>query len=130
MRRVWTDELITKVKTLWEEGYSSSAIAKALGEGLTKNAVIGKIHRLKVARNTVQNIATAKISLPPIVELLPYIGQPKPLEILGPQECRYPVNTPEDGGLHLFCAAPTETVYCENHHAVVYRDPPKRDRHV
>ncbi|MEM1382334.1 MAG: GcrA family cell cycle regulator [Pseudomonadota bacterium] len=41
----WTDERVEKLKELWAEGMSASQIAKALG-GVTRNAVIGKVHRL------------------------------------------------------------------------------------
>lgn len=42
----WTDERIQLLKQYWEEGRSASQIAEVLGEGLTRNAVIGKAHRL------------------------------------------------------------------------------------
>ncbi len=41
----WTDERVELLKKLWNEGKSASAIAKELG-GVTRNAVIGKVHRL------------------------------------------------------------------------------------
>ncbi len=41
----WTDERVEKLKAMWGEGQSASQIAKALG-GVTRNAVIGKVHRL------------------------------------------------------------------------------------
>ncbi len=41
----WTDERVEKLKQMWNEGQSASAIAKELG-GVTRNAVIGKVHRL------------------------------------------------------------------------------------
>lgn len=41
----WTDERVEVLKTMWESGASASAIAKQLG-GLSRNAVIGKVHRL------------------------------------------------------------------------------------
>ncbi|MEO1275782.1 MAG: GcrA family cell cycle regulator, partial [Pseudomonadota bacterium] len=41
----WTEERVEKLKELWAEGMSASKIAKELG-GVTRNAVIGKIHRL------------------------------------------------------------------------------------
>lgn len=42
----WTDERIDKLKRLWEQGMTASQIADALGEGVSRNAVIGKAHRL------------------------------------------------------------------------------------
>ena len=41
----WTDERVETLKKLWAEGLSASQIAAALG-GVTRNAVIGKVHRL------------------------------------------------------------------------------------
>ena len=41
----WTDERVELLKKLWGEGQSANQIAKELG-GVTRNAVIGKVHRL------------------------------------------------------------------------------------
>lgn len=41
----WTDERVEQLKKLWAEGLSASRIAAELG-GVTRNAVIGKVHRL------------------------------------------------------------------------------------
>ncbi|WP_189370293.1 GcrA family cell cycle regulator [Tateyamaria omphalii] len=41
----WTDERVELLKKMWGEGQSASQIAKELG-GVTRNAVIGKVHRL------------------------------------------------------------------------------------
>lgn len=41
----WTDDRVETLKKLWSEGLSASQIAKQLG-GVTRNAVIGKVHRL------------------------------------------------------------------------------------
>ncbi|WP_323042300.1 GcrA family cell cycle regulator [Gemmobacter sp.] len=41
----WTDERVETLKRMWSEGQSASQIAKELG-GVTRNAVIGKVHRL------------------------------------------------------------------------------------
>lgn len=41
----WTDERIETLKRMWGEGQSASQVAKELG-GVTRNAVIGKVHRL------------------------------------------------------------------------------------
>ncbi len=45
----WTDERVELLKKLWLEGLSASQIAGVLGEGVTRNAVIGKVHRLKLS---------------------------------------------------------------------------------
>jgi GcrA cell cycle regulator len=45
MQMSWTDDRVEILKKLWGEGHSASQIAKELG-GVTRNAVIGKVHRL------------------------------------------------------------------------------------
>lgn len=47
----WTDERVEQLKTLWAEGHSASQIAKTMG-GVTRNAVIGKVHRLGLSNRT------------------------------------------------------------------------------
>jgi GcrA cell cycle regulator len=44
----WTDERVELLKKLWTEGLSASQIAAQLG-GVTRNAVIGKVHRLNLS---------------------------------------------------------------------------------
>ena len=44
----WTDERVELLKKLWADGLSASQIAGQLG-GVTRNAVIGKVHRLKLS---------------------------------------------------------------------------------
>ena len=44
----WTDERVELLKKLWSEGLSASQIAAQLGS-VTRNAVIGKVHRLKLS---------------------------------------------------------------------------------
>ena len=53
----WTDERVETLKKMWAEGQSASQIAKELG-GVTRNAVIGKVHRLGLS-NRVGGGATA-----------------------------------------------------------------------
>ncbi|RBP02329.1 GcrA cell cycle regulator [Roseiarcus fermentans] len=45
----WTDERVEQLRLAWMEGKSASQIANLLGHGLTRNAVIGKVHRLGLA---------------------------------------------------------------------------------
>ncbi len=42
----WTDERIELLRKLWLDGLSASRIAAELADGVTRNAVIGKVHRL------------------------------------------------------------------------------------
>lgn len=46
----WTEKRIEKLRKLWSEGLSASTIAARLGAGITRNAVIGKIHRLGLSQ--------------------------------------------------------------------------------
>ncbi len=47
----WTDERVATLTKMWGEGNSASQIAKELG-GVTRNAVIGKVHRLGLSNRT------------------------------------------------------------------------------
>lgn len=42
----WTDERVETLRKMWVDGFSASQIAGELGGGVTRNAVIGKVHRL------------------------------------------------------------------------------------
>lgn len=46
----WTDERVELLRKLWNSGLSASQVAAELGAGITRNAVIGKIHRLGLAQ--------------------------------------------------------------------------------
>ena len=53
----WTDEKVNKLKDLWGKGQTASQIAEIIG-GVTRNAVIGKAHRLNLSGK----IPTKKVS--------------------------------------------------------------------
>lgn len=55
----WTDERVETLKKMWNDGKSASQIAKELG-GVTRNAVIGKVHRLGLSNRTAAPAAQAK----------------------------------------------------------------------
>lgn len=56
----WTDDRIERLKKLWEDGFSASQIAAELGH-VSRNAVIGKVHRLGLAsRKTTTTILAPK----------------------------------------------------------------------
>jgi GcrA cell cycle regulator len=52
----WTDDRVEVLKKMWGEGQSASQIAKELG-GVTRNAVIGKVHRLGLSNRTTAGAA-------------------------------------------------------------------------
>ncbi|MDH3579620.1 MAG: GcrA cell cycle regulator [Hyphomicrobiales bacterium] len=54
----WTDERVEILTKLWAEGLSASQIANRLG-GVTRNAVIGKVHRLGLSGRTTTSRAKA-----------------------------------------------------------------------
>ncbi|WP_342070294.1 GcrA family cell cycle regulator [Yoonia algicola] len=55
----WTDERVETLKKMWGEGQSASQIAKELG-GVTRNAVIGKVHRLGLSNRAGSTGSAAK----------------------------------------------------------------------
>ena len=59
----WTDERVELLKKMWGEGQSASQIAKELG-GVTRNAVIGKVHRLGLSNRAASGTATKAESKP------------------------------------------------------------------
>ena len=54
LRLDWTDERIALVAKRWAEGASAGTIAKELGPGVSRSAVLGKIHRLHLPRPEVK----------------------------------------------------------------------------
>jgi GcrA cell cycle regulator len=79
----WNDERVEMLKKMWGEGQSASQIAKELG-GVTRNAVIGKVHRLGLSnRNGTGPTATPAPSTPdpkakPVAAKAAEAPQPKP----------------------------------------------------
>ena len=58
----WTEERVELLRKLWTEGLSASQIARQMG-GVTRNAVIGKVHRLGLSgRATSARVTTARIN--------------------------------------------------------------------
>ena len=75
----WTDERVETLKRMWAEGQSASQIAKDLG-GVTRNAVIGKVHRLGLSnRNDEAPEAAAPApEAKPAAAAAPAAAAPKP----------------------------------------------------
>ncbi|WP_185983380.1 GcrA family cell cycle regulator [Aureimonas mangrovi] len=78
----WTDERIDLLKKRWADGHSASQIAGELG-GVTRNAVIGKVHRLKLE----SRIKTAPVTEPvATVKAKPATAEPvRPAETAAPR---------------------------------------------
>ena len=53
----WTDERIELVRTLWSQGVSAQRIAQELGAGISRGAVLGKIHRLGIVEMSPNSVA-------------------------------------------------------------------------
>lgn len=105
----WTDERIAKLKQGWEGGMTATQIAEMLGEGVTRNAVIGKAHRLGLesrpspvkATDTVPAPARAAaapmpapVAPPPPAPVAASAPAPVPMEVPTPR----PVAKPAKGG--------------------------------
>ncbi len=74
----WTDERVETLKKMWTEGQSASQIAKELG-GVTRNAVIGKVHRLGLSNRAGGAPEPAKTkSAEPAPKAEPRAAAPKP----------------------------------------------------
>jgi GcrA cell cycle regulator len=80
----WTDERVETLKRMWAEGQSASQIAKELG-GVTRNAVIGKVHRLGLSNRGNGNGEGG------MAEAL----APEPAEAVLPPEAPAPAAAPE-----------------------------------
>ena len=67
----WTDERIDTLKTMWEAGQTASQIAEALGDGVSRNAVIGKAHRLGLQARPSPVKPNESVAAEPVVEAAP-----------------------------------------------------------
>jgi len=140
----WTDERVAVLTKLWGDGKTAAEIAKELG-GVTRNAVIGKAHRLKLS-NRVSPIAAPKKkkivkaqnqNTPPASEKKPPRNvAPKPdekvggvaLMDLGANQCRWPQGDPRQGEFGFCGAGCMDSLpYCEEHVALAYQ-PATRNR--
>ena len=72
----WTDDRVEILKKMWGEGQSASQIAKELG-GVTRNAVIGKVHRLGLSNRAGTTGAKAAAKSKPKADAKPKAA-PKP----------------------------------------------------
>ena len=143
----WTEEREQKLKELWEKGYTASQIAEMLGGNTTRNAVIGKAHRLKLAAR-----ATSKQSRSPKEKNVAGIPNkqeghisrrsrfksllldknfeaenPKKLEELDDKNCKWPIGHPDEENFYFCGRNPVESFsYCKLH--VLYAFQPKNPK--
>ena len=137
----WTDDRVELLTKLWTEGKTAAEIAKTLG-GVTRNAVIGKAHRLKLS-NRISPIQQNKKPAP--VAVAANNSAPKPekkkpkavvataatpvkkgdgvqLMDLGANMCRWPHGDPRDDDFSFCgCRAIPGLPYCEEHAKAAYQ---------
>ncbi|HIC67493.1 MAG: GcrA family cell cycle regulator [Paracoccus sp. (in: a-proteobacteria)] len=82
----WTDDRVETLKRMWGEGQSASAIAKELG-GVTRNAVIGKVHRLGLS-NRIDEAEPAPATAEPDRKAEKKPAAPRPEPVPEPAEAR------------------------------------------
>lgn len=147
----WTDERIDLLRRSWESGMTASQIAEALGEGVSRNAVIGKAHRLglqarpspvKLGEAVAAVVDTVVAAVAGVVEGVMAPATPKPaapprrptrpavaakpavttLLDLSEKVCKWPIGHPGDADFH-FCGKPSQTgfPYCSEHCAIAYQ---------
>ena len=138
----WTDDRVETLTQLWREGASATQIANRLG-GVTRNAVIGKIHRLGLSG---RGAPSAPGTRRPKPKAEPRLRRPSPLRLspkrvalgdAGDQrppetgtatilsvrfgQCRWPIGDPLADDFCL-CGRPAERgAYCAPHGALAYR---------
>jgi GcrA cell cycle regulator len=144
----WTDERVEMLKKLWQDGLSASQIAKQLG-GVTRNAVIGKVHRLglsgraapsKPARTVFKAPRPARpaVTAPSAPRR---IAEPAPLApvqasparyveetpgiatvlTLGAHMCKWPIGDPSLDSFTFCGRRASEGPYCHEHNQVAYQ---------
>ena len=135
----WTPERIADLTRLWNEGLTTSEIGKRLG--ISKNAVVGKAHRMHLSARPSPIKRSARPTLPrpqtsvprtpaqivrrplttPLATPPPARKQPHRVVELSNQGCRWPIGHPGEAGFH-FCneRALVGKPYCADHAAMDY----------
>ena len=144
----WTEEKVAKLKELWGKGNTASQIAEIIG-GISRNAVIGKAHRLNlsakiktrsaVSNQSFQNSVDSKSvkltrrgrrgkfkSL--VIEKDFEPENPKQLEELTDNDCKYPIGHPNEKDFY-FCGRSSlkDFSYCKLHLLYSYVQKNKKD---
>ena len=148
----WTEERVAILKKLWLEGLSASQIAKQLG-GVTRNAVIGKVHRLglsgratpsspprpvfktprapRPASSSSSSLAPRRIAAAN-PEPLPssYVEEPGSATVLtlGAHMCKWPIGDPASDGFTFCGKRINDGSYCVEHARVAYQPQQKGKR--
>jgi GcrA cell cycle regulator len=131
----WSDDRVEQLKNLWTEGLSASQIARALG-GVTRNAVIGKVHRLGLAGRASPS-RSERPRLPMAPKAAPVapavaVGAEAPLTFdagshatvltISDRMCRWPIGDPSATEFHFCGHSPKSgSPYCEAHARKAYQ---------
>ena len=144
----WNEEKITKLKELWGNGCTASQIAEILG-GVSRNAVIGKANRLNLSskiksktvssdqrfqnntnekNNTKQKVGRKSRFKSLIIEKDFEPENPKKLEELTDNDCKYPIGHPDEPGFY-FCGRSSlkDFSYCRLHLLFSYQSRNKKE---
>ena len=143
----WNDEKVAKLKELWGKGSTASQIAEIIG-GLSRNAVIGKAHRLNLSAKIktrsspknydLLNSANKKNDNPVrgrrskfkslIIEKDFEPENPKHLEELDENSCKWPIGHPNEKSFY-FCGRSSlkDFSYCKLHLLYAYQPKGKKD---
>jgi len=143
----WTSEKVEKLKELWSKGYTASQIAQTLGD-TTRNAVIGKAHRLNLearAPSKQSSSSKSKDSGKQTSKRIPApmsrkarfqsilldknfeAENPKSLEELTENTCKWPIGHPNEEKFYFCGRKPEgEFPYCKLH--VLYAFQPKNQK--
>ena len=139
----WTPEREEKLKQLWKKGHSGSQIARMLGDGATRNSVLGKAFRLKlqsrvetkktprgnIEKDNSPEVKTQKLGRKAKFKALLLDKNfeqenPKKLEELTKETCRWPIGHPYEEKFYFCGRKPMEKFsYCKLH--VLYAFQPK-----
>ncbi|MDC3065571.1 hypothetical protein OA082_00920 [Candidatus Pelagibacter sp.] len=143
----WTDEKVAKLKELWGKGSTASQIAEIIG-GISRNAVIGKAHRLNLSakiktrsvasnQNFGSSIENKNLKLKRgrrskfkslIIEKDFEPENPKTLEELDENSCKWPIGHPNEKDFY-FCGRKSlkDFSYCKLHLLYAYQPKGKKD---
>ena len=144
----WTDEKVTKLKELWGKGNTASQIAEIIG-GISRNAVIGKAHRLNLSAKIKTRVATSSQNLDNstnekniqikkrgrrskfkslIIEKDFEPENPKQLEELDENSCKWPIGHPDEKSFY-FCGRSSlkDFSYCKLHLLYAYQPKGKKE---
>ena len=146
----WNEEKVSKLKELWGKGKTASQISEIIGD-VSRNAVIGKAHRLNLsskikARNTSssQNFDNNLETSNPkqrkvrrskfqslIIEKDFEPENPKKLEELDENSCKWPIGHPEEESFY-FCGRTSlkDFSYCKLHLLYAYQPKGKKEEHT